>query len=124
MEHLGFVARSIGAQEHRGCPSPLVKGFLASGSNGKEDGRAGCRVAHKRRKNWVKMTQVINYTIGEDIGWDRIELMANLMLVGRFVGRTISVQTVVKWAEDCWQEAMGAAPKVEGLARKWFAFNF
>lgn len=48
------------------------------------------------------MNLVINYTPQENIGWERIELMAKLTLVGRFVGKTVYVRTVVKWAEECW----------------------
>ena len=70
------------------------------------------------------MTLVINYVVGEDISWERMELMDKLSLVGRFMGKSVSVRAVCKWVEDYWLGDLGVVPEVEGLARGWYAFNF
>ena len=68
VENLGFVARSLGSQEQRGCPSPLMKGFFTYGSNIDLNGRVENKGAHRRRKNWVKKRHDYNHALGEDIG--------------------------------------------------------
>ena len=50
--------------------------------------------------------------------------MNRLTLVGRFLGKTVSIRLVNKWAQDCWAAMIGESPEVEGLVRGWYAFNF
>ena len=62
--------------------------------------------------------------MGEDISWDLMETLDKFTLVGRFMGKTMSVKAVNKWVEDCWMGELGSVPVMEGLVRGWFAFNF
>ena len=39
---------------------------------------------------------------GEDISWERMEMMDKHTLVCRFMGKSVSVRSVNKWVEDCW----------------------
>ena len=52
----------------------------------------------------------INYAVGEEISWERMERMDKLTLVGRFLGKSVSIRTVNKWAQDCWSAEMGKVP--------------
>ena len=70
------------------------------------------------------MTPIISYTVGEDISWESMETLVNFTLVGRFMGKTLSVRAVNSWVNDCSMGDVGMVPKVDGLARGWFSFNF
>ena len=70
------------------------------------------------------MTLIINYTMGEDISWDTMELLDKFTLVGRFMRKSLSIRAMNKWVEDCWMQELGIIPIVEGLAWGWYAFNF
>ena len=56
------------------------------------------------------MTFIINYVVGEDISWERMELMDKLSFVGRFTGKLVPVRAVCKWVKDCWSEDLGVVP--------------
>lgn len=48
----------------------------------------------------MKIKQVVyNYSLGEDVGWDRVLHMAENTLVGKAMGRRFALKTVVEWAE-------------------------
>jgi len=78
----------------------------------------------RRRKSWIKVKQVKNYVVGEDIAWDSVLQMAKLTLVGRVMGRNFSRKTVADWVEGNWKPLLGYAPVVVMLNRGWFAFKF
>ena len=40
------------------------------------------------------------------------------------MGKTLSVRAVNSWVNDYSMGDLGVVPKVDGLARGWFAFNF
>ena len=125
VETQGDVVLPFASANPHGSLGLALKGCPTTGPRCKVDDRGGIKGLANRRKSWLKKNQPgYNYALGEDISWDRIEQMANFSLVGRFIGRSFSLQTVVKWAEACWSETLGEAPKVVGLTRGWYAFNF
>jgi len=66
------VGSAIGAREHRGFLSPVVKVLNLSDTSGEADGRPGLKGNCKWWKKWTKMIPVINYVVGEDISWERM----------------------------------------------------
>ena len=70
------------------------------------------------------MTPIISYIFGEDISWESMETLVNFTLVGCFMEKILSVRAVNSWVNDYSMGDLGVVPKVDGLARGWFSFNF
>ena len=117
---------SLGVAEQRGFSSP-VRGCgsgkgISDGATGTKEGGGG--LVKKRRKSWIKVKQVKNYAVGEDIAWGSVLQMAKFTLVGRVLGRNFCRKTVADWVEEHWKGLLGYSPVVVMLNRGWFAFNF
>jgi len=111
-EHRGFASpgRDSGCEKE-----PSVRG------TGSKKGRNG---TGKKRRKWIKVKEVRNHAVGEDIAWSSVIQMATLTLVGKVLGHKFSRKTVSEWAEEKWKPLVGYAPVVVMLTRGWFAFRF
>ena len=50
--------------------------------------------------------------------------MASFTMVGKIIGKNVSMTIIEKWIKDEWAEELGEVPELEGLIRGWFALNF
>jgi len=91
------------------------------GGTGSKKGRSG---TGKKRRKWIKVKEVRNHAVGEDIEWSSVLQMATLTLVGKVLGHKFTRKTVAEWAEEKWKPLVGYAPVVVMLTRGWFAFRF
>ena len=65
-----------------------------------------------------------SYALGEDIRWSQIVYMTSLIVVGKIIGKNVSILVIKKWLTDSWAGHLGVIPELEGLTRGWFALNF
>ena len=50
--------------------------------------------------------------------------MASLTVVGKIIGKNVSIPVIENWMKNFWVEHLGEIPELEGLTRGWFALNF
>lgn len=116
----------LGVAEQRGFSSPErgsgQRKEISDGDDGSKEGGGG--LVKRWRKSWIKVKQVKNYAVGEDIAWGCVLQMAKFTLVGRVMGRNFSRKMVAGWVEENWKPLMGYAPVVVMLNRGWFTFKF
>ena len=87
--------------------------------------RAGGSGVNRCRKAFVKKRQVAcSYALGEDIRWTQIVQMDSMTVVGKIIGKNVSIQAIEQWINSSSVEHLGVLPELEGLTRGWFALNF
>ena len=50
--------------------------------------------------------------------------MDSLTMVGKIIGKNVSIPVIESWLKSSWAEHLGVIPELEGLTRGLFAFNF
>ena len=96
--------------------SHFSKGFKESDLNKVKE--AGALKKGGRKKKWIKAKRAdYYYVLGEDIGWEQVSQMVSRTLVGRVVGRSFILKTVVAWVDVQWKDALGYVPEVVYLSK-------
>ena len=71
-----------------------------------------------------KRKAVCSYALSEDIRRSQILQMASFTMVGKIIGKNVSITVIENGIKDEWAEELGEVPELEGLTREWFALNF
>ena len=50
--------------------------------------------------------------------------MALLTVVGKVIGKNVTIPVIENWIKSSCAEQLGVIPELEGLTRGWFALNF
>ena len=104
----------------------ISPGLRESGGGSEPVGDGGGDRGHNIcRKAFVKKWRVAcSYVLGEDIRWSQIVQMASLTVVGKMIGKNVSLSVIENWVKTFWAENLGEIPELEGLTRGSFTLNF
>lgn len=125
MSTLGVSCQNIIPNRSVSLSGLGVSSDCAAGDGPHEGRLRGLKAKHRRLLKTFKAKQEITrFDIDADYNLDRIRILAERALIGRFEYTSGTKLEITEWVNRVWVPLTGMAPRINLLPNRWFLFTF